>query len=167
MRPNDAFCGLLLILFLALSSLSSATETMEKACNLTIDYHFCMKSLQADPRSHSADLRGLGAIAIDLSIAHANATTSKLETLHANASNPYTKNKLEACLILYRNALPPLQLAAEFLASKHFGVAKAMMEAPVFAPGSCEGLLGRVLATDNDSVFNLMLMARRFAEALE
>ncbi|WOL16683.1 hypothetical protein Cni_G25471 [Canna indica] len=168
MRPLCTALILLSLLTFSSATTSSGAETLQKACNLTIDYHFCITSLQAHARSRSVDLRILGTIAIDLSIANATATTSKLEILHSNnASKPYTKNKLEACLMLYKNAILPLRLAAEFLASKHFGVAKSMMEAPVFAPGSCQGLLGHMLAKENDDLFNLMLIARRIIEALE
>lgn len=154
----------------ALPASTSTTMAMEKACNLTLDPNFCLVSLQADPRSRSADLPGLAAVAIDLAVANATATIAKLSDLRASASGsssakPSTRNKLEACLILYRNAVPPLRLAAEFLA-EHVEVARAMMEAPVFAPGSCGQLLGRVLAKENDDLFNLMLIARRIAEAL-
>lgn len=150
---------------------TSTTMAMEKACNLTLDPNFCLVSLQADPRSRSADLPGLAAVAIDLAVANATATIAKLSNLRASAAGsssakPSTRNKLEACLILYRNAVPPLRLAAEFLAEEHVEVARAMMEAPVFAPGSCGQLLGRVLAKENDDLFNLMLIARRIAETL-
>ncbi|KAG6512137.1 pectinesterase inhibitor-like [Zingiber officinale] len=152
-------------------AVKSTTMAMEKACNLTLDPNFCLVSLQADPRSRSADLSGLAAVALDLAVANATSTIAKLSDLRASASGsssakPSTRNKLEACLILYRNAVPPLRLAAEFLAEEHVEVARAMMEAPVFAPGSCGQLLGRVLAKENDDLFNLMLISRRIAEAL-
>nr|CAD1840919.1 unnamed protein product [Ananas comosus var. bracteatus] len=61
--------------------------SVEEACKSAADKHsavslqHCISALGSDPRSHSADLHGLAAVAVKLAIDHATSTESKIDDL--------------------------------------------------------------------------------------
>ncbi|KAJ8512243.1 hypothetical protein OPV22_002677 [Ensete ventricosum] len=156
---------LFLLPFLFLPCFSAAvSETMGKACNQTLDSGFCITSLQAVPKSDSADLPGLALIALNLTYTNVTSSTTKLLALQHEATSPAIKNTFEACLMLYENIIQPLQWASQFFVTRHYDVAKAMFATPLFAPTNCAEIAGKVMEMDGNNTFFLMLMTRKFME---
>ncbi|THU54820.1 hypothetical protein C4D60_Mb11t00100 [Musa balbisiana] len=154
-----------LLPFVFLPCFSAAvSETMGKACNQTLDSVFCITSLQAVPKSDSADLPALALIALNLTYSNVTSSATKLLALQREATSPAIKNSFEACLMLYNNIFQPLRWASQFFVAKHYDVAQAMFATPLFAPTNCAETAGKVMEKDGNNTFFLMLMTRKFME---
>ena len=70
------------------------------ASNFTIDYDFCVASLQSDLKSSTVDARGLALIAARLSLATATSTKTKIDGLIQGSLDPTVK----AILGLFSNS---------------------------------------------------------------
>ncbi|XP_068651158.1 putative invertase inhibitor [Aristolochia californica] len=83
------------------------TETCSKAAqsNPSLNYDFCVKSLQTAPKSATADLHWLGIITTSLAKAKAAYGEAKIDSLLAKSQDPYDMARLNDCKELYTNAL--------------------------------------------------------------
>lgn len=170
MRPS-MLCSLL-IFFLFLQTSLSASPTIENACRKTasgfVDYKFCVQALEADPKSGSADIPGLATISVNLAIANATSTASKITQLLKNASDPTIKNSLEACSFLYTGAKTALKWSEDFIASKNFTLAKAEIQSTVSAGTNCEGAFSASpLTKENGNFSKLTLLATAFINSFK
>ncbi|XP_010940964.1 putative invertase inhibitor [Elaeis guineensis] len=169
MRPS-MLCSLL-IFFLVLQTSLSASPIIEKACGKIakgyVGYKFCVQALEADPKSGSANIRGLASISVKLSIANATSTVSKIRELLKKASDPTIKNSLQACSYLYTNAKASLKWSEHFIASKNFTAAKAEIHAAVFVGTFCEeAFTASPLTKENDNFGKLTLLATAIINSL-
>ncbi|GFZ13856.1 hypothetical protein Acr_24g0000460 [Actinidia rufa] len=110
-KPMAHFPTTLFLLVSFLLGLSCAGPAVMDAgvygdiCIRCKDRGFCLAALGSDRRSATADLTGLGYIAIDLMNKNLTATYNKLMTLNGQAINPALKKRVDTCLILYHDSI--------------------------------------------------------------
>lgn len=74
---------------------------MEEVCKGTVDPRFCITTLRSNPRSSSADVKGLGHIIIEATLAKSLDSFAQVTTLLRKATEPITKTCLESCSFQY------------------------------------------------------------------
>ncbi|EHA8592003.1 Invertase inhibitor [Cocos nucifera] len=169
MRPSTSIYLLALIFFFQSSTLSAIT-TLEQLCgSLGADYvtpEYCINTLKTDPSSASADVHGLGVIAVNLTIPQATAIKSKLEELLKNVSSPHADKALEACHQLYSDLIPSLRWAANSVASKLNRGAEAVLNVAISVPASCDELGVLPITKEGVAFSDLTNLARAIARYL-
>ncbi|XP_042506438.1 cell wall / vacuolar inhibitor of fructosidase 2-like [Macadamia integrifolia] len=61
-------------------------DLIHKTCNHTAEYNLCVALLQSDPRSLTADVKGLASIMLDLTLRNTNQTLSQVKELLKDTS---------------------------------------------------------------------------------
>ncbi|XVF66079.1 hypothetical protein PTKIN_Ptkin10aG0005500 [Pterospermum kingtungense] len=79
----------------------SASTIIESTCKKTPSFDLCVSTLQADPRSSSADVADLARIAADTVNAKATATLNQITLLLTTATDPNLKKALQDCVDKY------------------------------------------------------------------
>ncbi|XP_068649220.1 putative invertase inhibitor [Aristolochia californica] len=138
------------ILFLLLphqtisSGSATSSQLVRQTCrraassNPYLDYDFCVASLQADRRSSSTDLRGLGIITTNLAEANVTETEKKIDGLQAEASDSYDKNRLEDCKEMYSFAFSELKDAEVAFYLERYSDANIFLSAALDYSVNCE-----------------------------
>ncbi|XP_048140758.1 putative invertase inhibitor [Rhodamnia argentea] len=107
---NRALCTLSLflasslILFHAESAVANViADTCRKcaASSPNVNYAYCVKALGSDPRSQTADVQGLGLIALNLLQSSVTSTGSYIQRLLKQKWDPYVQKCLSDCSDLY------------------------------------------------------------------
>ncbi|KAI3436972.1 Mannosyltransferase [Psidium guajava] len=126
---NTALCTLFLflasslILFHAEPAVANVVpETCRKCVALSpnVNYDFCVKALGSDRRSQTADVQGLGLIALNLLESSVTSTGSYIQQLLKKKWDPYVQGCLEACSELYSDAVDTTKEAVEAYQAKHY-----------------------------------------------
>lgn len=130
------------LLLLSQQSLGSVVEdTCKRAANSSprIDYNFCVRSLQADPRSKSTNLTGLGLISLDLSTAKCSQASSRTRHL-LNNSGLVSKEKkcLEDCLELYSDTMDTLEQCGDAYRAGRYSDVNVWVSAAIDDSSTCE-----------------------------
>ncbi|XP_038978702.1 putative invertase inhibitor [Phoenix dactylifera] len=163
MRPSMLFNVLILFLFVQTSFCVSPTikDVCSKISGGSVDYNFCVQALEADPKSEAADVLGLAAISLKLSIANATSIESKIMEFLKNVSDPTTKESMETCSHLYENTtITVLKQSADFIASKNFTAAEDVIGSASIVGIICaEELRETPLAKDCDNLSRLIFLA--------
>ena len=92
---------LAVISFTCLPLSYSANDLIETTCKQTPFFDLCVSTLQADPRSSSADVAGLAHIAADSVNAKATATLNQITGLLKSAGDPNLLKALQGCVDKY------------------------------------------------------------------
>ena len=113
---------LLALFFICLSILSNLFTSAEAdlindVCSGSKNPQFCINSLRSDPRSGSADLKGLGQIAIDLTTRSTKSTKSLVDSLKQHATDTRLKGIYDSCSENYGYSIYDLGEAASLLKS--------------------------------------------------
>ncbi|KAM3245652.1 hypothetical protein ACQJBY_056783 [Aegilops geniculata] len=109
-------CLVVLLLFILVSS--SSASTLEHMCKYVaatrkdIGYDYCIKFFQANKASATADNRGLGVIATQISRAVASDTLKRIDALLASEKDKKIHAPLSDCRVLYSAAVNLLKVAA-------------------------------------------------------
>ncbi|KAF8038304.1 hypothetical protein BT93_B0982 [Corymbia citriodora subsp. variegata] len=176
MSPRPSV-SLLLIFFLAsLHAASpvdggSTTNIIHETCKKcahedpNVSYEFCVASLESNPYSHCADLRGLGLISIKLlrhNMTRTRAYTEKL--LQSEKMDPSVRACLQDCLELYSDAVPTLAEAIRAYKGGRYDDANIDLSSVMDAPSTCEdGFsetgVGSPLGRRNKDAFRLSAIA--------
>ncbi|KAL4385257.1 hypothetical protein GQ457_15G020760 [Hibiscus cannabinus] len=82
---------------------------IERICKQSQDYGFCMSTLGNDPRSGTADLRGLALISTSLSIIQIQDTLSRLPDIIKQSTDPLPIHRLGVCQTDYNGSLVNFQ----------------------------------------------------------
>ncbi|KAI4370326.1 hypothetical protein MLD38_018689 [Melastoma candidum] len=115
------FHALFLACFVLLAAVQRSTQdivahTCKECANPVLPFNFCVKTLSSDPRSRTADLVGLGVIAIEHlkdSVKRANLYAAGL--LKKKVWDPYTASCLKDCVELYTDAVDDIpDIEAEY-----------------------------------------------------
>ncbi|KAG9456391.1 hypothetical protein H6P81_000899 [Aristolochia fimbriata] len=107
--------------------------------NPSLNLDFCVASLEADPRSSSADLRGLGVIVTHLAEANATATQKRIVDLLAEySSDTGERNRLEDCKDMYSDAFDDLKDAEAGFYSKRYRNANLFLGGALDNAVDCE-----------------------------
>ncbi|CAN6486448.1 unnamed protein product [Victoria cruziana] len=136
-------------------------EFLEKTCNRTLDYDFCLTTLQADQRSYRANITWLGYISIDLGIKNATSALSYISKLLKQKTDPYTKACLKDCKQLYSSAIDSLKSGAESLKAERYDDVNVEISAAMTDADTCEtGFTDREggaspLTKENQNLMNL------------
>ncbi|XP_042386809.1 putative invertase inhibitor [Zingiber officinale] len=137
MRPTDLL--VLAAVLLILSPAAHATvESTCKAVSLYTDYDFCVKTLQSDPTSATADLRGHAVIATNLSSDKAAEIFAKIQTLLKSSKNIDETLCLSTCSQQYISLISNLDKAWSAIKESRKDDAMDALSASYDAPDTCE-----------------------------
>ncbi|XP_008799039.2 pectinesterase inhibitor 28-like [Phoenix dactylifera] len=134
---------LLSLLPLSLSTQSPTTNApnlIQRTCNSTTYYDLCVASLQSDPESPEADVRGLSTIVVHLAIFNATNTSSFAASLAPSATDPSLRAVLRACAAKYSNARQALQWSLDALSTESYDYAFVHVSAAAEYPNVCRVL---------------------------
>ncbi|KAI6702879.1 hypothetical protein NL676_012015 [Syzygium grande] len=142
--------SLLLVFFLTSLHAASADggancvihETCQKCAQedpTNVSYKFCVASLESNPNSRRADLRGLGLISIKLlrhNVTGTRAYAKKL--LKSKKMDPFIKACLQDCLELYSDAVPTLKEAIRAYKDEKYRDVNIDLSSVMDASTTCE-----------------------------
>uniref|UniRef100_A0A0D3E270 Pectinesterase inhibitor domain-containing protein n=1 Tax=Brassica oleracea var. oleracea TaxID=109376 RepID=A0A0D3E270_BRAOL len=135
---------LLLILSSTLLSVKSNTTTIESTCKTTNYYDLCVSALKSDPRSPTADTKGLAAIMASVGMTNATATASYIaKNLTATANNTVLKKVLKDCSDKYILAADSLRLTIQDLDDEAYDYAYMHVLAAQDYPNVCRNIFRR------------------------
>ncbi|PSS30742.1 Pectinesterase, partial [Actinidia chinensis var. chinensis] len=72
-------------------------DLISQVCSKTLNPSLCSDTLKSDPRSATADLKGLGQISIDKAQTNAKQASGTIASLSKQATDPKVKNLINAC----------------------------------------------------------------------
>ncbi|KAG6687708.1 hypothetical protein I3842_11G087000 [Carya illinoinensis] len=105
----------------------------------TVDYIFCLTSLQVIPVSHVTNLHGLALIAMELALRNATNTVSGIKkSLNGTAFDPFALACLENCLELYSGSVRTIVDSIGAFVSEHYVIAKVWLSTVMEAVATCE-----------------------------
>ncbi|KAJ6801125.1 putative invertase inhibitor [Iris pallida] len=142
-------------------------DTCKKCSSPDANYTLCVDSFDSIPRSHRADLRGLGVIAAKLGARNAKLVRSKVRTMlksHPKDGAGYLTSCLETCLELYSDSVSGLKDSATAIRGGRYDYANVAISAAVDAPGECEdgfseGGIDSLLTEENHEFFGHAVIA--------
>ncbi|KAF3772581.1 putative invertase inhibitor [Nymphaea thermarum] len=140
-------------------------QFIKKTCKQTLDYSFCLTTLQADNRSFHANLTGLDAIAMEMGLKNATSTLSYISKLLNQKTDPYTKACLKDCKELYSSTIDSFKSGIENLGAKRYDdvnveISAAMTNADTCETGFTDGDGGASpLTKQNQNLMNLGSLA--------
>lgn len=102
---STIFCAIAIVAPLLIhSSYGVSTEDLTTICSkVTPDPDNCVKILQADPRTASANLPELSLISIELTRSQANYNLKVFRELRLNATRAQAKKEFDACVGIYED----------------------------------------------------------------
>ncbi|XP_074576121.1 putative invertase inhibitor [Curcuma longa] len=107
--PVFALAALLLLLSPAAhATVESTCKSISDSDHPGVQYDFCVKTLQSDPSSATADVRGLAVIATKLSSKKATEISGKIKELLKSSQDKAEKESLSTCDELYSNLIDNL-----------------------------------------------------------
>ncbi|XP_042505548.1 putative invertase inhibitor [Macadamia integrifolia] len=131
----------LVILFLAKVDANIVNETCQKASQVDkeLQYDLCVAALRQDPKSHIADLPGLGIISAKLVKDNATKIGSRIKKLmNDTKSDANLKGCLQDCKLLYSTAELKTKRAIESFKSKDYFEANTAVGAALTDADTCE-----------------------------
>ncbi|KAF6145547.1 hypothetical protein GIB67_037580 [Kingdonia uniflora] len=139
LSPISLFLSFFLI-FSCVSCFDLIACTCNKiaAADQNINYNFCIATLKADPKSRTADLKGLGSISINLNKARATYINSYVKNLLNKGGDVTTKQCLQYCSGYYSDAVYNVNTAIKDLYSGDYQGANIKISAAMAAPADCE-----------------------------
>ncbi|KAJ8465012.1 hypothetical protein OPV22_027564 [Ensete ventricosum] len=170
---------ILISLAILLQSSELADASVEDECKIAtaadpnVDYNFCVTSLQADPRSGSADAKELAIIAANLTVANATSTLSKIEKLVGDSKiDSTTKGLLNQCSSFYKDVVTAASGAIKAISSGSLGDAKKQLTKARDNPQDCDNLLyeagkNSLLTKEDNDCTNLASIAQCIVAKLQ
>lgn len=136
---------LLVILSSTLLSVKSNTTTIETTCKTTNYYRLCVSALKSDPRSLTADTKGLATVMVGLGMKSATATATYIAGNHTAAATNDTvlKKVLKDCSDKYALAADSLRLTVQDLDDEAYDYAYMHMLAAQDYPNVCRNIFRR------------------------
>ena len=107
----------MLMMFLLLINIDSSLgrpstklsgNEVQEICSTTQNPSFCVQTLNSDPRTAAADLKGLAGISIDMAKASAKETATLISSLVENSSDPKLKGRYQTCAENYDDSIDSL-----------------------------------------------------------
>ncbi|XP_030474574.1 putative invertase inhibitor [Syzygium oleosum] len=129
-----------LVLFHARSVADVVADTCKKsaASSPNVNYDYCVKALGSDSRSSSADVQGLGLIALNLLESSVTSTASHIQELLKQKQDPYVQKRLTDCSDQYSDAADSLKGAVgSYQAKQYLDVQTAVSAVSTYAD-TCE-----------------------------
>ncbi|KAL3505587.1 hypothetical protein ACH5RR_030969 [Cinchona calisaya] len=113
-------------------------DLINDVCSESRNPPSCIKALHSDPRSASADLKGLAKISINLSTKSAKSTWKLVDALKKNATNKSLKEIYDSCLENYDEAIYDLDDCTRLLGSGDFQGVNLRASAAMAYAGTCD-----------------------------
>ncbi|KAJ8561086.1 hypothetical protein K7X08_027276 [Anisodus acutangulus] len=133
--------GILVIIFLTSFSFVahiSYGDLIDDVCQKTDDNSLCVKSLRADPRSASADKKGLARIMVQLSQAKASDILNQTKVLLKQIKEPVLKQCLEVCRDNYDMAVFWYSDSIKYIDAGDFDDATSSTSGPMNDADTCD-----------------------------
>ncbi|KAK4735215.1 hypothetical protein R3W88_009476 [Solanum pinnatisectum] len=132
-------------LFLLVSLLSiSFTLTSVRAdlisdvCSKTQKPAICLSALRGDSRSKGANLEGLAAISIDISLKNMQSAHDLVNTLFKQATDPKLKTRYSSCLENYNDGIDDLRGLPALLKFRDYAGLNIHASAALDDPSTCD-----------------------------
>ncbi|RAL38601.1 hypothetical protein DM860_002579 [Cuscuta australis] len=125
-------------LVVAFSRTNATTDLIGSICRKAQRPATCTRALRSDPRTKSADLNTLAAIAIDVSTKHAKTSHALVQSLITRAKNPKSKSRYSSCLDNYQDSIDSLQRCLDFLKNKDYGSLDSYASGALDFPETCD-----------------------------
>ncbi|XP_057481742.1 pectinesterase inhibitor-like [Actinidia eriantha] len=110
---------LLMVFFISLSfarpEIKATADLISQVCSKTLNPSLCSDTLKSDPRSATADLKGLGQISIDKAQSNAKQASGTIASLSKQTTDPKVKNLINGCGTDYQDAVDELNEATQSL----------------------------------------------------
>ncbi|CAH9114945.1 unnamed protein product [Cuscuta epithymum] len=125
--------------FVALISITNVNgDLIDTVCAKTQRPPFCQQTLRADPRSKTADLKGLGFISIDITTKQANSGKTLVQSLLNGAVDQKVKSALSSCLENYGDSIDTLGECSDALKSGDYGGLNIKASSALDSFGTCD-----------------------------
>ncbi|XP_059630022.1 pectinesterase inhibitor-like [Cornus florida] len=98
-------------------SLAASNKLINSICSSTHNPSLCVQSLKSDPRTASADLKGLGGISIDIAQSNAKSTYNMILSLIKRTTDPKLKGRYDTCRENYDDSISDLDESRQLLKS--------------------------------------------------
>ncbi|KAK9927825.1 hypothetical protein M0R45_024991 [Rubus argutus] len=133
---------LFVVTFLVLFHSTMGDDLIQQSCkkakttDKSLNYNFCVSTLEASPKSRGANLAGLTAIVLDL----AGAKVTSINSLIAKLSKDPKVDQpaLQDCDEVYSDAIDSVQEAKNAFKSQSYDSALEYLSALLNAPDTCE-----------------------------
>ncbi|XP_010462937.1 PREDICTED: cell wall / vacuolar inhibitor of fructosidase 2 [Camelina sativa] len=126
-----------------ISAKSNAT-IIESTCKTTNNYKFCVSALKSDPRSPTADTKGLAAIMIGVGMTNATSTATYIAgNLTSAANDVVLKKVLQDCSEKYALAADSLRQTIQDLDDEAYDYASMHVLAAEDYPNVCRNIFRR------------------------
>ncbi|KAL6178501.1 hypothetical protein ACLB2K_050019 [Fragaria x ananassa] len=135
-------CFFLIVIFLVLFHTTFVDDFIQQSCKKAADrerslnYTFCVSTLEADPKSHGADLYGLANITLYLAGTKVINITAQTQELKKDPK--VDQPALQDCEELYEDAPDSMQEAIDSFKEKDYEAALNPLSAALNAPDTCE-----------------------------
>uniref|UniRef100_M1DDW9 Invertase inhibitor n=1 Tax=Solanum tuberosum TaxID=4113 RepID=M1DDW9_SOLTU len=130
---------LIVIFFVSLFFVArSYGDLIDDVCKKSDDYKLCVNSLRADPRSSSADKKGLAHIMLQLSLAKANVIYNQTLILLKKPMESILKQCIQICRDNYVLAVLDISNAIKYLDENDLDMAKSEATIAIECPVTCE-----------------------------
>ncbi|KAJ7955264.1 Pectinesterase inhibitor-like protein [Quillaja saponaria] len=119
--------------------LPNDANLIDQTCKKTPNYDVCVSSLQSDPRSNDADVRGQARILVDVINSDSTQTLNEIKKLLQGSPEPTVKEALQACADKYNAILKgDVPQAVEGLDKGNFKFAESGANDAANEADSCE-----------------------------
>ncbi|XP_033511010.1 pectinesterase inhibitor-like [Nicotiana tomentosiformis] len=130
---------LLVIFFISHSFVNpSLGDLIDDVCRKSSDYKLCVESLRANPKSSSADQKGLTRIMLQLSLAKAKNIYNEVLILLQQTKEVVLKQCLQICKDNYDEAVDDITSSIEYLDANEFFFARSFAIDATDDSSSCE-----------------------------
>ncbi|KAG5237625.1 hypothetical protein OIU77_013442 [Salix suchowensis] len=128
----------LLVNFLHQPTALVGADLVQETCQKTRYPDLCVKTLKSNPRSSSADVKGLAHIMLEANLANSKVSLAKVEKLLKESGDKSLKKCLDDCAEQYDTAAnEDFPTAIQSLERNDLGTAKTYASAALDAPGNC------------------------------
>ncbi|XP_058109035.1 putative invertase inhibitor [Magnolia sinica] len=128
--------------FAGLHATTNGQDLISTTCKQTLYFDVCMSSLRSNPLSQTADLEGLAAISINLTMAYATEMITHVTDLKGHVKtldhDTFMAGCLNDCLDEYADAVENLRQSAEALGQRSYGAVNDLVSGAMTDSDTCE-----------------------------
>ncbi|XP_010054540.1 putative invertase inhibitor [Eucalyptus grandis] len=142
---NRALCTFSLVLASSLVLLHAESaandivvDTCKKVSSRDLSYDFCVQALRSDPKSRTADLQGLGLVALNLLERNVTSTGSYVQQLLKRKWDRFVRVRLSDCSELYSEAVLHTRESIEAYRAKRYPDVQNWLSMVDTAADTCE-----------------------------
>lgn len=111
-------------------------DTCEKCAE--VDFNYCAGSLESDPRSRGADLRGLGLVSFDLLRGQLASTGEHIRRIMPRKWDPYTRRCLSDCTEMYGDSSSRMEDVIPAYRAGRYADVQAWLSGVLACEDTCE-----------------------------